>query len=454
MNHDAPTEPDRLIYSVSRLLQEAKECLELSFPALWVEGEISNFSRPASGHWYFTLKDDTAQIRCAMFKGRNRLVKVEPQQGSLVLVRGRIGLYVVRGEFQMVVEHMEDAGAGALQRAFEALKSRLEAEGLFESAHKLPLPATPRCIGVITSATGAAIRDILSVLRRRFPLGEVIIYPVPVQGDAAAPAIVRALQIASQRNECDVLILARGGGSLEDLWPFNEEGVARAIYDCPIPTVSGIGHEVDFTIADFVVDQRAPTPSAAAELVSPDSDAWRARLARGVAQLGRMQLARLAQVRQRQDWLGHRLLQQHPGRRLEQHMQRLDELEQRLCRSQLARAAQEGHRLERQQQRLHSASPIHRINQHQQQAVMFRQRLLTAWQHQRDSANRQFAVAARALDSLSPLKTLERGYAVATHKGRLVRQARQLEVGDSLQLRLHEGALDCRVDRLHDPEEK
>ncbi|MGB1582064.1 MAG: exodeoxyribonuclease VII large subunit, partial [Nevskiales bacterium] len=357
---------NRLIYSVSSLIQEARECLELSFPLLWVEGEISNFSQPASGHWYFTLKDSQAQIRCAMFKGRNRLVDINPQQGDQVLVRGRIGIYQARGEFQMVVEHMEDAGAGALQRAFEQLKAKLQKEGLFNDDHKQPLPARPQRIGVITSATGAAIRDILSVLRRRYPIAEVIIYPVPVQGDAAAPALVRALQTAEQRNECEVLILARGGGSLEDLWAFNEETVAQAIYACPIPTVSGVGHEVDFTIADFVADQRAPTPSAAAEMVSPDIQDWTRQLLLRLQQLQRSQQNQLASRTQNLQWLQHRLLQQHPGKRLEQHMQRLDEVEQRLARSQAQTLQRQEQRLSQLKSSLRALSPLHRITQEKQ----------------------------------------------------------------------------------------
>lgn len=444
---------ERLIYSVSSLLQEAKDCLELSFPLLWVEGEISNFSRPASGHWYFTLKDNTAQVRCAMFKGRNRLVDLNPEQGTQVLVRGRIGLYVARGEFQMVVEHMEAAGAGALQRAFELLKAKLQAEGLFDAAHKQALPASPRRIAVVTSATGAAVRDILSVLKRRYPLGEVIIYPVPVQGDAAAPAIVRALETAAFRGDCDVLILARGGGSLEDLWAFNEEAVARAICDCPIPTVSAVGHEVDFTIADFVADQRAATPSAAAELVSPDQHVWQQRLQRSLNQLSRQQTAKLQQATQQQSWLQHRLSQLHPGRRLEQHMQRLDELEQRLLRSHGAAAVEQRHRVERLALRLQTASPAADIQRRQQQAALLTQRLHSNLQKNLQRQGQQLAVAARGLNSLSPLKTLERGYAVATTpQGEVLTAARQLSKGDALKLRLHEGALECTVDQVVDNE--
>ena len=445
---------NRLIYSVSSLIQEARECLELSFPLLWVEGEISNFSQPASGHWYFTLKDDQAQIRCAMFKGRNRLVDINPQQGDQVLVRGRIGIYQARGEFQMVVEHMEDAGAGALQRAFEQLKAKLQKEGLFDDSHKQALPARPKHIGVITSATGAAIRDILSVLRRRYPIAEVIVYPVPVQGDAAAPAVVRALQIAEQRNECEVLILARGGGSLEDLWAFNEEAVARAIHACPIPTVSGVGHEVDFTIADFVADQRAPTPSAAAEMVSPDIQDWARQLQLRLQQLQRGQQGQLAQSSQSLTWLQHRLQQQHPGMRLEQHMQRLDEVEQRLSRSQLQLLQKQDHRLAQIKSNLRALNPSHRIAQQSQKTQALLQQLVAAMYKNQQTQAQRLAVAGRALDNLSPLRTLERGYAIALDSnGRSLTKASQTKPGDALKLRLYEGMLDCEVTATHENQE-
>lgn len=261
--------PNREVFTVSQLNDEVRALLENQFPLIWVEGEISNLARPASGHLYFSLKDDAAQVRCAMFKMRNRLLDFQPENGQQVLLRTRVSLYPARGEFQLIVEHMEAAGDGALRRQFELLKRRLSEEGLFDPESKLPLPMVPERLGVITSPTGAAIRDILSVLKRRFPGIPVLIYPVPVQGAEAPAAIVKALRTAAARHECDLLIMARGGGSLEDLWAFNDEAVARAMHACPIPIVSGIGHEIDFTIADFVADQRAPTPSAAAELVSP-----------------------------------------------------------------------------------------------------------------------------------------------------------------------------------------
>jgi exodeoxyribonuclease VII large subunit len=266
--------PPREIFTISRLNREARVLLERGLGSLWLEGEISNLSRPSSGHWYFSLKDEAAQVRCAMFRQRNLLVRFPVRDGSHVLARGRVSLYEARGEFQVVVEHLEEAGEGLLRRRFEELKARLGAEGLFDSRHKQPLPRLPGRIGVITSPTGAALRDILHILRRRFPAVPVLIYPVAVQGEAAPREIEQALRLASARRDCDVLIVARGGGSLEDLWAFNDEAVARAIFACPIPIVSGVGHEVDFTIADLVADERAPTPSGAAERVVPDRAEW------------------------------------------------------------------------------------------------------------------------------------------------------------------------------------
>src|SRR5579859_4685596 len=280
-----PAVPTRRILSVSELNRAARGLLEGGFPILWVEGEISNLAQPGSGHLYFSLKDAQAQVRCALFRNRGMLLRFKPANGMKVLVRGRVSLYEPRGDYQFLVESMEDAGHGALQRAFEALKERLAQEGLFDAALKRPLPQVPKTIGVVTSPTGAAIRDILSVIRRRHPLARVIVYTVPVQGVGAAAKIAAMLGLASRRGECDVLILARGGGSLEDLWAFNEEPVARAIRASAIPVVSGVGHEIDFTIADFAADLRAPTPTGAAELVTPDLSTWRRLLLEQSARL-------------------------------------------------------------------------------------------------------------------------------------------------------------------------
>src|SRR5687768_17491538 len=327
-----PQEPERDVYMPGRLNREARALLERGLPSLWLEGEISNLSRPSSGHWYFSLKDESAQLRCAMFRQRNMMARFTPKDGMHVLTRGRVSLYEPRGEYQFIADHMEEAGEGVLRRRFEQLKSKLAAEGLFDTNRKKPLPRLPKRIGVVTSPTGAAVRDVLNILRRRFCTIPVLIYPVQVQGTSAAAQIAATIRMASARAECDVLIVARGGGSLEDLWSFNEEVVARAIFDCQIPIVSGVGHEVDFTIADFVADVRAPTPSGAAELVAPDCNEW----TRSVEILGRRVrtaiVRGLASRQQRLVWLERRLAQVHPGVELRQKAQRLDELEQRLIR--------------------------------------------------------------------------------------------------------------------------
>ena len=370
--------PIRQIYQVSELAELLRSLLEDALPALWVEGELSNFRNP-SGHWYFTLKDERAQIRCAMFKGKNYLVRPTPKDGDHVRVRGQISFYEGRGDLQLIVEHLEPAGEGALLRAFEQLKAKLAAEGLFDEKLKRPIPEVPRGIGIVTSPTAAALQDILTTLRRRFPLGSVYVYSVPVQGDGAAPAIVQALDALPRRAPVDVIVLARGGGSLEDLWCFNDESIARAIRACAVPVVTGIGHEIDFTIADFAADLRAPTPTGAAERVSPDADAWRDRI----------------------DQLGERLERAHPGRRLQQGLQRLDGLWERLAHVGPARLRALGEQLRMRQQ---------------------------------------------LLQSLNPRAILERGYAIAqTVDGHIVSDAAALTPGDALDVVLARGRVHTTV---------
>ena len=393
---------ERTIYSVSELNREVRVLLESGIGQVWVEGELSNFTRPSSGHWYFSLKDRDAQVRCAMFRTRNTLSRITPREGQMLLARGRVSLFEPRGDYQLLVEYLEDAGLGALQRAFDELKARLAIEGLFAVERKRPLPLAPRRIGVITSPTGAAVRDILNILARRFPAAAVLIHPVPVQGAAAAPAIVAALELAGARADCEVLILARGGGSLEDLWAFNDERVARAIFRSSIPVVTGIGHEIDFTIADFVADVRAPTPSGAAELVAPDVGSWLHRLGQLHHRFTAGMRRALTLERTRLDTLEHRLQRAHPGARLLQHSQRLDELDTRLqlaLRSYLARQAS------------------------------------------------RLDGAARALQSVSPLATLGRGFAVITRTadGALVMSADQLQVGEDFDAQLASGSLRGKV---------
>ncbi|MBD3647253.1 MAG: exodeoxyribonuclease VII large subunit, partial [Pseudomonadales bacterium] len=331
MSHAAP--PNRQVLSVSELNRSARHLLEGEFPMVFVEGEISNLARPSSGHWYFTLKDDSAQLRCAMFRNRNRMIRLPVRDGMQVIVRGRISLYEGRGEFQMVAEFLEDAGDGALRAAFEKLKAKLEAEGLFDPDRKRPIPALPKHVAVITSPTGAAIRDVLHVLARRFPAIEISVIPVQVQGEHSPKQIVDALNFANgyRDNPFDVLLLTRGGGSLEDLWSFNNEEVARAVFASEIPVVCAVGHETDFSIADFVADLRAPTPSAAAEQISPDGQDWLDTFVRHERVLTGLITSLIGEHERHLDHLGRRL--RHPGRTLQDMYQRLDGLELRLHRA-------------------------------------------------------------------------------------------------------------------------
>lgn len=442
-----PSCDDRDIYSVGRLNAEARALLEGAFPLIWVQGELSNVSRPSSGHLYFTLKDASAQIRCAMFRGNNRFLKFRPEDGAQVVIRANLSLYEARGDYQLIVQSMEEAGDGALQRAFEVLKQKLAAEGLFDAAHKVELPLLPKRIGVITSSTGAAIRDILSVLQRRFPAIPVLIYPVPVQGQGAGKEIAATIRRADKRRDCDVLIVARGGGSLEDLWAFNEEVVARAIFECGIPVVSGVGHEVDFTIADFVADQRAPTPSVAAEMVSPDQTEWLNQLRALDSALCKRLRRKQQRLGERLNWLSKRLQQQHPGQRLRQRAQRLDELEQRL---RLALRTGQRHRraqLATLMARLQQHHPAPRLQHLRDLEAALARRLRTAARTHLQRLRQKLTGTMRALDTVSPLATLDRGYAiVTTADGQVLRDAQRTQPGDQVTARLAQGRLRCTVD--------
>jgi exodeoxyribonuclease VII large subunit len=439
--------PQRDIYSVSRLVRETRAVLEGSFPLLWVSGEISNLAQPASGHIYFSLKDEAAQVRCAMFRMKRQQLRFRPANGQQVLIRARVSLYEARGEFQLIAEHMEPAGEGALRLAFEQLKQKLSDEGLFDSGQKLPLPEMPRQIGLITSPTGAAIRDLLSVLRRRFPALPVVVYPVQVQGEGAPGQIVRMLQLANRRKECDVLILSRGGGSLEDLQAFNEESVARAIHTSQIPVVSGVGHEIDFTIADFVADRRAPTPSAAAELVAPDQTAWRHQLTQLSQRLGLAQVRRQRQLGESLQRLQQRLQRQHPMQRLQQRAQRLDELGQRLLRATDLILLRHNRRLELLQHRLLSQSPDKRLERLRLAEQQLDTRLHRAMSQILENRRNRLAQQARDLQTLSPLNTLGRGYAIVQRErdGQILRHASETEPGEQVRARLAEGSLICKV---------
>lgn len=449
-------ETSRDVYTPSRLNLEARTLLEGRFGLLWIEGELSNLARPSSGHIYFSLKDAGAQVRCAMFRGRNRLLDFRPADGQQVLIRARPSLYEGRGEFQLIVERMEQAGSGALQRAFEALKRRLDAEGLFAETLKRPLPAMPKRIGVITSPTGAALHDILHVLARRFPAIPVLVYPASVQGAQAPDELVAALGRAGRRGDCDVLIIARGGGSLEDLQAFNDERIARAIRACPVPVVSGVGHEIDFTICDFVADRRAPTPSAAAELVVPDAADWmrnlRGLLARSSAALG----DRLERRGERVAWLAGRLRLQHPEVRLRQRAQRVDELEHRLHQAWARRGAVVRHRIELLVERLARRSPAQRLATLRAGSDALGRRLLLGIDRHLATHRQAVAATARALDVVSPLATLDRGYAIVSRveDGRVLLRATDVAPGASVEARLAEGRLLCRVEQVIAPEQE
>ncbi len=439
----------RDIYSVSRLNSEVRAVLEGSFPLLWVEGELSNLARPSSGHIYFSLKDAAAQVRCAMFRMKRQRLRFQPENGQRVLIRARVGLYEARGEFQLLVEHMEPAGEGALQQAFEELKRRLAAEGLFDSERKRPLPPFPHCIGVVTSPSGAAVRDVLRVLDHRFPAIPVVIYPVPVQGAEAAREIEAMIELANRRNECDLLILTRGGGSAEDLAVFNDEGLARAIHRSRVPVVSAIGHEIDFTIADFVADLRAATPSAAAEIASPDRQEVLQRLYGLERRLVLQIRQRLAQDARRLADLQRRLLLCHPGSRLLQQQQRLDELEQRLGHALHNRLQRARERLATLDARLLSHTPAHRLQQLHQQCRDLERRLPRLMEQRLQQLRQQMTTAAGRLHTLSPLATLERGYSITRllPEGRVLHDAAQVTPGDRVETLLARGTLLCRVEK-------
>ncbi|HSC47233.1 MAG TPA: exodeoxyribonuclease VII large subunit [Gammaproteobacteria bacterium] len=444
------------MFTVSELNRSVRTLLEGSYTLLWIEGELSNLSRPTSGHLYFSLKDPQAQVRCALFRNRATLLRFKPADGMHVLLRARVGLYEPRGDFQLIVEHMEEAGSGALQRAFEELKKRLAAEGLFDAALKRPLPTAPRTIGVITSQSGAALRDILSVIRRRCPLARVILYPVPVQGEGAGGKIAAMLRAASTRGECDVLILARGGGSLEDLWAFNEEGVARAIRASAIPVVSGVGHEIDFTIADFAADLRAPTPSGAAELVTPDMDAWRRTLVQQGQRLALGQARLIGAFGERLDWCVERLRQLHPGRVLRDRYQRLDELQARLARRFTASLAERQMRLAGLAVRLAARSPRERLHAASEQLSYLLHRLDAAAHNRLQALGGRLALAMRALDAVSPLATLRRGYAIVSDaaNGAVISHAAAARPGQSIRTRLSDGTLTAEVKGVEAGDEK
>ena len=442
----AGAQPPRHILTPSTLNRLVRGLLEDALPLVWIEGELSNVARPASGHLYFTLKDSGAQVRCAMFKPKTSWLRFKPADGMQVLVRARVGLYEPRGEFQLVAEHMEPAGEGALQREFERLKAQLDAEGLFAQERKRPLPKFARRIGVITSATGAAIRDVLSVLGRRWPLVDVDVLPVPVQGREAPPAIVSMLRKASASGRYDVLLLTRGGGSLEDLWAFNDEQVARAIHASAVPVVSAVGHEIDFSIADFVADLRAPTPSAAAELLVPDARAQQRHLDQLRQRIVAIQERRLQARIQRLDHLLVRLQAQRPQARLARDRERLLQLHRRLLGVRATHIGQLTARLGHVHARLLAHHPRQQLALSRQRIEQYTQQLRRLVEHKLERERLNLQQTARAMHAVSPLATLERGYAILFDaEGKVLRSVQNVQVDAPLRARLADGELPLRV---------
>ena len=441
------TQAPQDVLTVSQLNRLARKAIEGQIPLCWVSGEVSNFTRAPSGHWYFTLKDAQASVRCAMFKNRNQFLDWQPREGDHIEVRAVASIYEARGEFQLSVETLRRAGLGALFEAFNRLKEKLEREGLFDPARKRELPPMPGRIGIATSAKAAALRDVLTTLRRRWPSAQVVLYPTLVQGNGAAEQIAAAINTAGERAECDVLLVVRGGGSIEDLWAFNEEVVARAIAACPIPTVSGVGHETDFTIADFVADLRAPTPTGAAQMATPDRVELGQQLDHIARRLQFGQRRRLDNLAQRVDGLARRLT--HPATRLDQQGRHLEHLGLRLGHA-LGNQVQGSHRrIDQLASRLRNQRPDMR-------GLSQRIEYLTRRQQQAQ-ANRLASLASRLdalgshLHHLNPQAVLERGYSIVRDdKGRIVRDGKQLKVGMEIDLTLAQGGAGAQVTKLRD----
>lgn len=436
------------IISVTRLNRLARQVLESEIGQVWVSGELSNFVAAASGHWYFTLKDSKAQIKSAMFKGANRSVKFTPKAGDKVVVRGSLSLYEARGDYQLIAEHMEPEGLGQLKQAYEALKAKLSAEGLFAMEAKRALPENVKRLGVVTSSTGAAIHDILNVLKRRNPSIEVIIYPSLVQGDTAAKSIAEQINLANRRNEVDLLIVGRGGGSLEDLWAFNEEVVAYAISASTLPIVSAVGHEVDVTIADYVADMRAPTPSAAAELVSTDKSQLERHIQQQQRRLAQVFQQHLKRMEYQLQLLGTRLSNVHPAVQIRQENQHADNLTMRLSQAMNEKLNRLAGKNENMSLRLHHSSPSSAIKAKQQQLQQLSQQLQSRQQRQLSDKRYQLQRIADILNSVSPLSTLSRGYSIAFKGGKVVRSVEQLEKGDLIETRVSDGNVIAKVEKI------
>ena len=434
------------VYTPSELNRELKLHLEAGFPGLVVEGEVSNLSRPASGHLYFSLKDERAQLRCAMFRSSALRAMVRPENGMKVTARGRISLYEPRGEYQLIVDSLQDAGEGLLQRRFEELKKKLEAEGLFDPARKRPLPRYPARIALVTSPSGAAVRDLVHVLGRRWPAAAVRLYPVLVQGEEAPAAIRSAIAAANRHGWAELLITGRGGGSLEDLWAFNDEAVARTVANSDIPVVSAVGHETDFSICDFVADLRAPTPSAAAELATPDQAVLKESFRRSERQLQRRIEDRLQQAAQRLDHQAHRLQQRHPAVRLGEQSRLLDAVSKRLDRTGRQALEERRVRLAALEQRLAAQRPQRRIAEQKMRLEALRRSLERGANRRVLTARERLAQLSRTLQAVSPLEVIGRGYSVLTAEdGGVVSRVEQVAEGDRLRGRVSDGMLDLEV---------
>ncbi|MGH1461480.1 MAG: exodeoxyribonuclease VII large subunit [Neptuniibacter sp.] len=449
MQNEYPSRPavKQATISVSELNRQARNLLERSFLTILVEGEISNFVRPSSGHWYFTLKDNKAQVRCAMFKNRNFQLRTQPQNGDKVIVKAKVSLYEGRGEYQLICDFLEPAGSGALQLAFDELKLKLQKEGLFDSKHKQPIPQQPKHLGIVTSATGAAVHDILTVLKRRFPGLPVTLYPTSVQGEEAPEQICRSIILAEAHNQCDVLIVGRGGGSLEDLWAFNDERVARTLFDCEIPVISAVGHEVDVVITDFIADVRAPTPSAAAELISPDQHQLQLKVTQLQERLQRLLSQRIDKSQMQIRHLKNRL--RHPGQQLREQAQRLDSLELRLHKAIQSQFAMKTHTIQEFSGRLKLQSPAQLLQRQQERTsslhIRLTQATLTLLKQNRFKLN----ALMLQLNTVSPLATLERGYAIVKdNEGKVLMNAAAVTTGDCIETQLRKGRIQSRVEKI------
>jgi exodeoxyribonuclease VII large subunit len=438
------------ILQISELTKKVRFILESELNTVWLTGEVSNFIAAGSGHWYLSLKDAKSQVKCAMFKGSNRRVRLStgatPSNGQQVLVRAKVSLYEPRGDFQLIIEHMEDAGTGLLRQQYDQLKNKLNAQGVFDLSHKKQLPKHINCVGIVTSPTGAAVKDILTVLKRRNPNIKAIIYPSLVQGEYAKGDICHAIESANSRNECDVLIVGRGGGSLEDLWPFNEETVVQAIYKSILPVISAVGHEIDTTLSDYVADLRAPTPSAAAELVSSDSSELLNHVILLKQRLIKAQQNTLANLANERNYLQHRLSQVHPEQQLQLQQQKADELSLRLKQAMTRNILQIKSKPAQLEQRLLQQSPARNIQLQQEKTHQNIHRITQAMQNTLQHKSESFVNFIEQLQLVSPLATIARGYSVTRNKdNEVITKVEQVSSGEQINVQLSDGHINARV---------